>query len=450
MTLSLRSKFIMFFAITSTLSMIVLSLTLNSIINSKFQQYISENQKKRESTIVQYFEQIYLKDKKWSKLSGTELMHQAMSQGYVLSLLDTNKKIIWQMDEKMVMYHQNLMGHSTTTYNAKIYSVQADKKIVGYVKIGQYGDLLFTPQDIAFRKSVRWGLVLSFFGSLIISLMIGLVLSKQLSMPIKKIRKVAEKLKQGQLEARLIEDFDTIEIESLKQSINHLGVSLHEQEMLRKQLAADVSHELRTPLYIVQSQLEAFMDGIIEPTYERLQGCHEEIGRLTELVKELEKLTQVETNITLNKETVNLSEMIKTTADNFEAQFVQKNIQLQCEVESDLYVQADKSRVSQVFINLFSNAYKFTDEGGIVKVTSKRERNKILIMIEDNGQGIKKEDISKIFERFYRGEKSRNRKTGGAGIGLAIVKAIIDAHGWDIQVKSEEDKGTLFVISIPI
>ena len=450
MKYTLRSKLILYFITTSIFSMIFLSLIINAVINKRFHQYMHENQTKRDREMVQYFEQIYLKEKKWQSTSGTEIIHQAMMEGYNLSLLDADKTVIWKMDKDMVALHHKMMGHHEGKYNQKTYPIQLEKDVIGYIVIGQYGDLIFSPEDLVFRKNIRLGLIFSFILSILLSLVIAMILSKQLANPIKKIRSAADRLKQGDLQTRVEINSDTLEIESLKESINHLGASLQEQELLRKQLTSDISHELRTPLNIMLSQMEAFIDGVWQPTAERLQGFHEEILRLTDLVKELEKLTSLEDQkIQLNKEQINLNHILQSVVENFKPKFYQKGIKLEYQPSKEnIQIEADKSKLNQVLINILSNAYKFTDKDGSVRIYIKEYKEYYELHIQDTGRGIKQEDLTRIFERFYRGEKSRNRETGGAGIGLTIVKKIIEAHGWIIDVNSAERQGSVFIIKI--
>jgi two-component system sensor histidine kinase BaeS len=285
--------------------------------------------------------------------------------------------------------------------------------------------------------------------SLILSLLFSSVMAKRLSTPISRVITTARMISKGNFDSRITEPSGTKEMAQLTGTINNLAETLENQEDLRKKLTADVAHELRTPLATLQSHMEAMIDGIWEPDEERLKSCHEEIMRINRLVGDLEKLAKYESeNLILTKTSFDISELIQHIIQNFENNFANKNIDIKFIGEKEL-VTADKDKISQVIINLLSNALKFTEQGGEVQVVVKGTENFSEITVKDSGKGIPAEDLPYIFQRFYRADKSRNRLTGGAGIGLTITKAIIDAHKGTIQVRSKVDEGTEFVVVLP-
>jgi len=242
-------------------------------------------------------------------------------------------------------------------------------------------------------------------------------------------------------------DFLIIELIS---SINNLAETLENQKNLRKRMSTDIAHELRTPLATLQSHLEAMIDGIWKPDKERLISCHEECIRINKLVGQLKSLDEYESgNYGLSKVTYDIYDQVKKIIYNFQADFKNKGININLSGKREL-VFADKDKVSQVIINLLSNSLKYTKENGTVEVSINKINNEIIIKIKDTGIGIAQEDLPYIFERFYRADRSRNRVTGGVGIGLAIVKAIIDFHNGNIDVKSILGKGTEFTVLLPV
>ena len=191
------------------------------------------------------------------------------------------------------------------------------------------------------------------------------------------------------------------------------------------------------------------IDGIWKPEAVRLQSCHEETVRLSKLVGDLEKLSLYEgENLVLTKRPFDISSLIARVALNFEAEFKSKGIALQAKMQP-VEIVADEDKISQVLVNLLSNALKYTNEGGEVAVKTIPKEDAVEIEISDTGIGISDEDQQLIFERFYRTDLSRNRKSGGSGIGLAIAKAIISAHHGTIAVKSTPGIGSTFTIILP-
>jgi len=225
--------------------------------------------------------------------------------------------------------------------------------------------------------------------------------------------------------------------------------TLEKQEALRKKMGADVAHELRTPLATLQSHMEAMIDGIWEPDADRLKSCYEEIIRINKMVGDLEKLAKYEgESLVLNKTTFDISELIRRIICNFEPEFKNSGIEIAFEGKAE-EIFADRDKMSQVIINLVSNALKYTQAGGMVKISAKSEEGVVEIRVKDTGQGIPEEDLPFVFERLYRADKSRNRLTGGAGIGLTIAKTIVEAHNGHIEVYSKINEGTEFLITLP-
>ena len=190
------------------------------------------------------------------------------------------------------------------------------------------------------------------------------------------------------------------------------------------------------------------MDGILPTDTARLQSIYSEIERLTQIVNDLQKLTDVEADVMLNRTIVGVYSIFETISRSFEFEFAKKGVSLSFECEPTLSLVADHDRMIQIFGNLVSNAMKYTPRGGSIAITACRDMRNVLFSVKDTGCGIPEQDVPYIFERFYRADKSRTRSTGGAGIGLAITKALVSAHGGQIKVKSKVDEGTEFIFSL--
>jgi signal transduction histidine kinase len=303
--------------------------------------------------------------------------------------------------------------------------------------------------DFQFLKSLNTILIVIGLFSLFFSFILGTFLAKRLSSPILKTVSVAKEISDGDYAVRIKESSNTKELEELVFAINHLADSLGKQEALRKQLTADVAHELRTPLTSVGTHLEAMIEGVWEPTTERLQSCHDEILRIGKIIQDLERLAKVESeNIKLEKSRINITEAVDQALNSLAPEIRKKNLHVVTTgVGSD--IEADLNRITQVLINLISNAVKYTPEDGMIAVHLSESDADLRIQVKDNGIGIGQEDQPFIFERFYRADKSRNRMTGGTGIGLAIVKSIVDAHGGTVEVESQLNEGSCFTITLP-
>jgi two-component system sensor histidine kinase BaeS len=314
-------------------------------------------------------------------------------------------------------YHFSLYQHQAMDMNSPAFDAHFEQALV---------------------QSVLWSAILG----ILLSVLLSLLVAKRITSPLIHMKKVAERMAKGELGARTTVKGND-EIADLGGSLNYLAEQLMHHEQLRKMMTADVAHELRTPLATLKSHMEAMIDGVWVPTPMRLKSCYEEIERLRFLVGDLEQLSEIESpQFQLQMQQQEISAIIRQCIEASKAAFVEKGVQLELSESTPVSVVIDRQRFGQIMTNLLSNALKFTPQGGNVRVWIKEEQNNVTIVVADTGIGIKESELPYVFERFYRGEKSRSRQTGGAGIGLSIVKAIAEAHEGEIQIKSEEGKGT--------
>ncbi len=256
-------------------------------------------------------------------------------------------------------------------------------------------------------------------------------------------------MRMGNLNIRSNIKSNTTEIQELSNSINYLAETLQQQEALRKRLTSDMAHEIRTPITTLKTHVEAIIDGIWEPTEERLQVFYEELERLTNLVNNLRNISKLEKAETVvNKTNLNITKEIEKVVETFNPLYEKSGFKIVTKLEKDVYGFIDKDKLKQIMHNLLSNSHKYLNEDGLVKVSLSKGEDKILIKVEDNGEGIPKEDLPHIFERFYRSDVSRNKTTGGTGLGLTITKTLVEAHGGHIRVESKMGVGTKFIIEI--
>ncbi|MEG1622033.1 MAG: ATP-binding protein [Alistipes sp.] len=232
--------------------------------------------------------------------------------------------------------------------------------------------------------------------------------------------------------------------------------SLKETEKFRKQYLGNVAHELKTPIFNIQGYITTLLDGGLEDELinrKYLERTEKSIDRLINIVNDLDTIAKLESDMTrLKMEQFDVVALTKEIADQLEMEAGKKNIALSVKdadnLPSPFWVLADKYYVGQVIINLLINSIRYGKEGGTTRVCFRDMLDKILIEVEDNGPGINKEDIPRVFERFYRTDKGRSREQGGTGLGLAIVKHIVEAHGEHINLRSELEVGTTFSFSL--
>lgn len=284
---------------------------------------------------------------------------------------------------------------------------------------------------------------------IIVVIAVSVFLSQKISKPIIVVSKMTDFIKMGGYDQKLEYESSIVEIDNLINSINELSRELYKMENMRKNLTSDISHELRTPLTSIQTHLEAMIDGIWEPSKERLNSVNEEVIRLSHLVNQLKNLAKFDSyEDKLNLKNENLTQLIKNIIYNNESYALDKNIRIKYELE-DVNANIDKEKISQVIINLISNAIRYTNLNGEILIKLYKKSDFIKIIVKDNGIGIPEESLDYIFERFYRVDKSRCRNTGGTGVGLTICKSIVDLHKGKIEVKSKLNERSEFIITLP-
>ncbi|MFO7152023.1 MAG: ATP-binding protein [Bacillota bacterium] len=224
-------------------------------------------------------------------------------------------------------------------------------------------------------------------------------------------------------------------------------------EEMRKEFVANVSHELRTPLTTIKSYAETLLDGAMEDSavaYQFVKVINDEADRMTRLVNDLLELSRLDNKeVKWNKRPLKIDLLVGEVVSKMMMSAKKKGLSVRCEIEENLEVFADRDKMEQVFQNVLSNAIKYTSEGGRIFVKGEKAGNQVCVSVEDTGIGIPKEDLPRIFERFYRVDKTRSRELGGTGLGLSIAREIVLAHDGDIEVQSEPGKGTVVIIKLP-
>lgn len=449
--ITIRKKVTILLITCSIIGIFLTSIFVNLTVNNKFNKYVSDIQDKRNLMLVEHFEQLYEKDGKWLSNSGDEIMHEAYMGNYCITLYDSNKNVIWGMNPSDVKSKDSLQHMDMKdkgVYNTKTFEIKNNGKAVGYISVGQYSSVLFSEEDLTFKSSINKSIITSSLFTIIIIFFISVYFSKQFSKPVKEVANMSMELSKGDFSSRSTTKSNIEELEDLRISINILGEKLKYQDMLRRRLLSDVSHEIRTPLNVLQNNLEAMMDGIFAITNERLKYLNDEVSRFSNLLGNLDILKEFESqSIDLNFQKVDLNEIISSVCNEFYMTAKNKNVNIIYNVKKDKNYEiiGDRDSLKQVFINVISNAIKFNKSNGFVLINLYKDKKSIIVEIQDNGIGISEEDKPFIFERLYRGDKSRNN-IEGKGIGLTIVKNILELHSGYIYVESKEDDGTKFTI----
>jgi two-component system OmpR family sensor kinase/two-component system sensor histidine kinase BaeS len=284
--------------------------------------------------------------------------------------------------------------------------------------------------------------------SLLIGSLLGVWMSRGITRPVTQLNEAAQAIGERDLSYR-VPATGSRELVGLANSFNRMAEDLEQAAHIRRNLMADVAHELRTPLTVLEGNLRAMLDGVYDLNEVEIANLYQQTRHLKQLVSDLHELALAESKqLSLNYQTVNLVQLVDETASHFQISAEEKGVRLSAVVDEELYHPSlDDQRTRQVLHNLLSNAIRHTHNGGEVTLSARRLENKLMIAVEDDGEGINPEDLPHIFDRFYRSETTRSRDTGGAGLGLAIVKAIVEAQGGHVEAESGgRDQGSTFTV----
>ena len=450
------------FAFIVLITVAVISITANGLISHQFEQYVAQQRKMSSEQLAQSLSfQYHAEDGTWNVEYIHGLGMYALKDGYLIRLSDAEGQVIWDAENHdMTLCHQIMQDIRTQmaekrpeldgNFETHHYEVKQSNAVIGYLDVSYYSPYYLNESDFRFLDSLNRILLVVGICAAVAAAAAGAVLAKSLSVPLLKVTEMTRTISEGDYGMRLENgNRQTQELVELSSAVNHMAESLERQETLRRRLTSDVAHELRTPVANVSLNLEMMLDEVWEPTKDRLQSCYEELGRISGIISDLEKLRQMETeNMNLELEPVNLLELAQAVETAFEPDLKKKK--LTCEVSGEAAaVMGDQRRLHQVIFNLVSNAVKYSTEGGTIQIRVKQEKHKAVLIVEDQGIGMAEEELPLIFERFYRTDLSRSRKTGGAGIGLAIVKAIVQAHQGTVTVTSKVGCGSRFTVTLP-
>ena len=281
-----------------------------------------------------------------------------------------------------------------------------------------------------------------------VSVLVASLLALRLARPLDDVARAARRVARGEYDAR-VQRAGPEEVTSLADSFNQMAESLQEQERLRREFIVNAAHELSTPLTNLQGYLEALRDGVIAPTSEQFQSLHEEVDRLVRLSHSLNTLAQDNgASRPRPLQTIDLVPAVRSSVELARSSFEGKAIRLQLHLPERLSARAEPDQLAQVLANLLQNASRYTPDGGLVTIAAEARRGDVLVSVTNTGDGIPQQDLPHLFERFYRVEKSRDRAHGGAGIGLAIVKQLVEATGGRVGAESQAGL-TRFWFSLP-
>jgi two-component system sensor histidine kinase BaeS len=284
----------------------------------------------------------------------------------------------------------------------------------------------------------------------VIGMLIAIVVAVRLSRPVRRLTRAAEEIEAGNLDARANLDEGGKELRQLSRTLDRVAATLKRQEEIRRETVDDLAHELRTPLTGLRARIEAAQDGVLVDIPAALAAMHDDVLRLGRLTEDFERLAVAQQpGLLLDMSAVDLAALAHSRSAAFADAFADRDIELLTDIEPAT-TYGDASRLGQVIDNLLSNALRYTDPWGRVIVRVVEGRSESIIEVADTGTGIAPDELPRIFDRFWRSDKSRSRATGGSGLGLALVRELVEVHDGSVDVQSMPGHGTRFRVHLPV
>lgn len=303
----------------------------------------------------------------------------------------------------------------------------------------------FSPEEALFLERTNQALLLSIATGLLVAVIIGIILARTLTHPLRDLTRAAKNIAEGHLEQE-VKVASKDEIGQLAEAFNEMSREVARANASRRQMTADIAHDLRTPLTVIAGYIESMQEGVLKATPERFGLIYKEIERLQNLVGDLRMLTQADTGeLTLHLQTIQPKSFLDQAAELFRHHAEMQSVSIGVHVEETLpEILVDEARMMQVMDNLISNALRYTPEEGQIILGGKLVDGRVELSVEDTGSGIEPQELPLIFNRFHRADKSRHSDEGESGLGLAIVKALVESQGGKVWAESEQGKGSIF------
>jgi signal transduction histidine kinase len=299
------------------------------------------------------------------------------------------------------------------------------------------------------KQDTLFALDISVLAAAIVASVAGYFMAKRLTRPIKDLTATTERIAQGDLAARTnVRGID--EVARLGMAIDEMACAIERDRVQERRITTDMAHEIRTPLMAIRATVEAMIDGVFEADEEHLQVVEDEVLRISRLVEQLMRLSRLESHSTpFKKEEVDLSSIVSDVAMSFTALAEEAGLSMICDVAPDVRIVGDPDMTKQAVTNLVSNAIRYTS-AGFVHISLAREGCMTRVDVQDSGVGLSEQDQEVVFDRLWRADSARESNNGGLGIGLAMVREIMDRMGGRVSVKSRLGEGSTFTLYFPL
>jgi signal transduction histidine kinase len=461
---SLRFSFLLAMLAVATVAIVTIALFSGLTTHSEFSRYVQMGREIREMQLQEAVLTYWKQDKQQEFAEaitepGVNAQLSASSEDSVdMIVFNTEQYGVVSLDLPTAVNLKAMPGDDAHAVNFvrsgdSMLEVREGDQSVGVLQLNPAVDTALAPAQNEFVASVSWGLLAASGIAAVMAVSLTLILSRRVLHPVLALTDAARKMESGDLSQR-VTTRGKGEIGDLANAFNSMAETLQHNELLRRNMVGDIAHELRTPLTNIRGYLEALQDGVLSSDSSVIELIHDEAMLLNGLIQDLQELALAEARqLHIERQAMAVQEVIEQTISMLQPSANAAQLTLSADVAPDLPpVYADPRRVGQILRNLISNAIKHTPHGGQICVAAATtpNLNAIEVRVTDSGRGIEDEHLPYIFERFYRVDPSRSRHSGGAGLGLAICKQLIETLGGHIQVESAVGQGTTFAFTLPL
>jgi two-component system sensor histidine kinase BaeS len=445
---SLALKLTVAFVLVGLIGAMLMAFFLWQNIQRRFDQFVADRDR---SSSVTMLAQYYQANGSWD---GVETVFgrgrfQALgpySRRGALVLVDASGQIVFsQGDEREIIQLLHYL-------RGRAVPIEVDGVVVGHLLADplSYRPLPGSP-EASFLAGMTRAITFSALGATALALLLGMLLARTLTRPIRELTTATRALAKGDLGQQVaVRTRD--EMGELATSFNQMSADLAQASQLRRQMTADVAHELRTPLSLILGYTESLSDGKLPATQETFDIMYDEAQHLSRLINDLRTLSLADAGeLPLNRRPVDPQALLERAMSAHMPEAQRRGISIQIQAPPGLpEIEVDPGRIAQVLENLMSNALRYTPEDGQIGLSAATEGKSVTLRVQDDGVGIASEDLPYVFDRFYRADKSRQRHEGESGLGLAIAKSIVEAHGGTLSVDSATGEGTTFTVALPV
>jgi len=437
--MSFQAKLLVAFVLIVLLTSLAGYLFINQSVKRAFSEFTVTTYTPQERAVLQLVRAFY------EQTGSLDVVIAFLERGrreVPVLLVDSDRTVVYAPDPRTVGRRLSLdqleEGVTIELTDGEVWTVIPSRVVLGQEILEE-----------GFLRTTRRSLWLAGLVAMAVAILLSVLLLRQVTRPLRRLDAATRRIARGEFDERVgISTSD--EIGRLAQSFDEMAESLDRAERTKKRMIADVSHELRTPLAAVRSALEGLRDGLIEPTPETLASLHDKILLTTRLVHDLHQLTLADAGrLSIRPAPCRIDAIVDTIGETIGVQLEDSILRLDRRIDDDLPpVVVDRQRIEQVFLNLLANAIRHTPEGGTISISAAEHRGGVLTSICDTGPGLTETDLAHVFDRFYRADNART-SDGGAGLGLSIAKALVDAQGGGIWAENRPSGGACFHVLLP-